>query len=259
MATLNDLPVETHIQILSYLNWQTKYRCSIASKAWRNVLLAHGQDARLADCRHYEVPPLEMDSSIAHPDPERPGFHSLFQGNLMCYIELGSDGNIAAIAFAPRIRALLKPPKTISPTMQYPIIASPGYCFLLNDPIFERTPDLPKNGAEDPRRLSLEMSLGENHRRYQVQNKVWLFSEEPRLDKITIKELLDLVVENLREHDSSGWSPNRKRVRVRMRKASAFLTTVYAELFEIPEQKPKGSQGRIKRLVAFGQRSQLVC
>lgn len=256
MPVLNDLPVEIHIHILSYLNWQTKYRCSLASKAWRNVLLAHGQDIRLADCRHYEETRINIDSYSSR-SPERPGFHTLFQGNLVCYMELGPDGNIAAIAFGPSNRALLKPVKLIMPTMQYPIIASPGYCFLLNDPIFEQTADIPDDGTGDPRRISLEMSLGENHRRYQVQNKVWLFSEEPRFDKITIKEFLDLVVENLREHDSSGWSPNRKRVRVRMRKSTPYLITIYAELFEIPEPKPK--EKKLRNLITFGQRSRLVC
>ncbi|KAK6519785.1 hypothetical protein TWF506_000080 [Arthrobotrys conoides] len=258
MAAFARLPAEIHIQILSYLDWQNKYRCSLASKKWQSVLFTHGQDVRLADSRDYEESIGEMDEQEGFRwGPRRPGYHPLFQGTLICYMELDFYGNIKAMAFGPRIRAQTKPIKLSSPTMQYPIITGLGRCFLLNDQIFERIPELPDDGTGDPRRISLEMSLGDNHNRRYVQNKVWLFSEETRLDKMTIKEFIGLVMENLREHDPLKYSRNTRRVTVRIRRSHRYLITVYAELFEIPG--PKLKTRIFANLIALGRRSRSVC
>ncbi|KAF3312385.1 hypothetical protein TWF173_007186 [Orbilia oligospora] len=38
------LPVEIHLQIFSYLPWETLLACSLASRIWRETLWHHGQD-----------------------------------------------------------------------------------------------------------------------------------------------------------------------------------------------------------------------
>ncbi|KAF3084062.1 hypothetical protein TWF102_000496 [Orbilia oligospora] len=254
MITLKDLPVEIHIQILFYLDWRSKYYCSLASKTWRDVLLVYGQDSRLADCSHYEDTIRVLGQQGNPLPPRRPGYHTLFQGNLVCYMKLGSEGNIKAVAFGPRLKALSKPIKLSSPTMQYPIITSLSHCFLLNDPIFKKPINLPDDGTGDPRRMSLEMSVGNNNTRCYVENKVWLFSEEARINSITIKEFLNLVVDNLREHASEEWLTNRKWVMVRIRRSNPFLITIYAELFEAPLE-PIKKKGKFRHFLTFWQRS----
>ncbi|KAK6502039.1 hypothetical protein TWF481_009855 [Arthrobotrys musiformis] len=199
-----------------------------------------------------------MSSYRKPPIPRRPGLHRLFERSLVCYVELGSGGDIVSVAFDPNIKASLKRVEKVTLTMKYPLMVSPGagHCFLLNDPIFKRDPDLPDDGTGDARRISLDISAVEGNRRHQILNKVWLFSEEPRLEMITIKEFLDLVVENLREHDPSVLSSIGKLVKVRAMKPFPFLIAVYAEVFEISKAKPK--KKRLRDIVKFKQISRLI-
>ncbi|KAK6358743.1 hypothetical protein TWF730_008065 [Orbilia blumenaviensis] len=259
MAKLEDLPVEIHIQILSYLTWQSKYRCSLASTSFQNVLLAHGRDIRLADCRYQETGPTYLD-----PDPDnrrsppRPGFHILFQENLMSYLEIGSDKKVTSIVFGPWIKNILNPIRIISPSLHYPILAPLGQSFLLNDPVFERTQDLTGTGAEDPRRITIKTTTGEIHRRHILRRKRLLFSQDHRLDTITVQEFLELIAKVLQENESSGRAPYGRRARVRMSKTGQYHMTVYAELFEIQEPKPKTFGGKLRRLLNLGPRSHFV-
>ncbi|KAK6519278.1 hypothetical protein TWF281_003114 [Arthrobotrys megalospora] len=74
------LPLEIHLQIFSYLPWESLLACSLASRIWEQILWTHGQDLAL------------ISGSERHSRPsKRLSCHKVFHRRI-CELEIHEDG-----------------------------------------------------------------------------------------------------------------------------------------------------------------------
>ncbi|EPS35606.1 hypothetical protein H072_10992 [Dactylellina haptotyla CBS 200.50] len=181
IAVFNILPVEIHIQILSYVSWRDQLNCSLAFPAWNDILRTHGQSPSI----------LGVNAGDRYGTT-----HSLLSHNLIRSYQWEltiKDGQVLdIISLVPVSRG---EPGRYSFLTEGKFNIRWNTCHTLNNPIFgDNEPSRDYPDAKHIRTgCGLEVDVDTLSQIFDSSN-YWYFEEHPEFSTISIKEFLQRFV-----------------------------------------------------------------
>ncbi|EPS35595.1 hypothetical protein H072_10991 [Dactylellina haptotyla CBS 200.50] len=246
---LERLPVEVHLQILSFLSFEDQFRCSVALPVWHNILLAHGRDVIFIDTRygntehgglnHPKIAPVVISLS-----PIYLGHHAIF-GYRWCELQI-TLGKISSVTFYPKTRITYN--CTFLPTPETVTAVDPNNCYIMNDLLIPPRLQGFRNRAF--KGVILQMSIATYNRPSTRAIREWEFyqgKDGTDMTKLTVMGLLELVSERAMLYDEVR---ELRRVRLRFRAECQPLEYVhfYVEILDLPDP-PTGVKRLLRRFI----------
>ncbi|KAK6360395.1 hypothetical protein TWF730_006537 [Orbilia blumenaviensis] len=185
---VTSLPVEIQLKILSYLPWESRYYCSRASRRWRDILLAYGQDVIFNNTSFEKLRRGRVISAgTSRTEYPHYGVHCLFGERIT--LDLGSDDKIATVSFTSAGKTQC--------------VSNLESCYLMNDLMFEPTDSIP-----DVRRLLLSIMIEDQR----IAMSPYGFTGTAQVSDMTVMEFVRFVVEMVLQQPSIKELESRKRI-----------------------------------------------